>query len=99
MMSHIPTVQLKGQPALRNEPLVVGAAVVALAIEEALVPATARLNVTHANEGLWLHRDELFLFCRRLQFLDVQSLPCMVLVSLSCSIDAFFWFNEIHISL
>src|ERR1043166_1007128 len=53
MMFHIPTVQLKNQPAVRNESLILGAAMVALTAEETLIPATAGLNVTHANEGLW----------------------------------------------
>jgi hypothetical protein len=61
---HIPTVQLKNQPAARNEPLILGAAVAALTAEETLIPATARLNVTHANERLWMDRNHLDLsFC------------------------------------
>ena len=49
MMLNIPSVQLKNQPAVRNEPLVLGAAMGALAAKETLIPATARLDIGHAN--------------------------------------------------
>ena len=49
MMLHVPTVQLKNQAAVRNEPLILGAAMVTLATKETLIPAAARLNVSHAN--------------------------------------------------
>ena len=49
MMLDIPTVQLKNQPAVRNKSLILGAAMIALAAEESLIPATARLDIGHAN--------------------------------------------------
>jgi hypothetical protein len=52
---HIPSVQLKNQPATRYEPLILGPAVRALTVKEPLIPVTARLDVAHANEGLWTH--------------------------------------------
>lgn len=55
MMLHIPAVQLKHEPALRNQSLVLRAAVVTLAAKETLIPATARLDIAHANQGLWTH--------------------------------------------
>ena len=55
MMLHIPSVQLKNQPAMRNEPLVIGPAMGALAPKETLIPATARLDIGHANKWLWIH--------------------------------------------
>jgi hypothetical protein len=59
MMLHIPAVQLKNQPAVRNEPLVLRAAMAALTAKEALIPATARLNIAHANERLWTHANSV----------------------------------------
>jgi hypothetical protein len=59
MMLDIPTVQLKNQPAVRNKSLILGAAMIALAAEESLIPATARLDVAHANQGLWIHRNHV----------------------------------------
>src|SRR5688572_6458711 len=47
MMLHIPVVQLKHQPAIRNEALIMGATMVALTTEEPLIPAAARLNIPH----------------------------------------------------
>src|SRR5688572_14466074 len=55
MMLHLPRVQLKHQPSLRNETLIVRAAVVTLATQEPLIPAAACFDITHANQGLWLH--------------------------------------------
>src|SRR6267154_2896 len=49
MMLHIPMVQLKNQPTLRNKPLIVRAAMIAPAAKKALIPAAARLNISHAN--------------------------------------------------
>lgn len=57
MMLHIPAVQLKHQPAVRNEPLILRAAMVALTTKQALIPATARLDITHADQGLWTHTN------------------------------------------
>jgi hypothetical protein len=59
MMLHVPTVQLKNQPALRNEPLILGAAMVTLASKETLIPETACLNVSDTNQGLWAHMNWL----------------------------------------
>ncbi len=52
MMLHIPSVQLKNQPAMRNEPFILTAAMRALTAKETLIPATARLDIAHANERL-----------------------------------------------
>jgi hypothetical protein len=57
MMLHIPSVQLKNQPAVRNKPLIVGPAMGALAAKETLIPATARLDIGHANKWLWIHTN------------------------------------------
>src|SRR5439155_23893299 len=57
MMLHIPSVQLKKQPAVRNEPLILRAAMRTLAAKETLIPATARLHIAHANKGLWTHTN------------------------------------------
>jgi hypothetical protein len=55
MMLHIPPVQLKDQPAMGNEPLVLGPAVGAFAAQETSIPATARLDIGYANKWLWMH--------------------------------------------
>ena len=55
MMLYIPSVQLKNQPAVRNEPLLLGPAMGALAPKETLIPATARLDIGHANKWLRVH--------------------------------------------
>ncbi len=57
MMLHIPSVQLKNQPAVRDEPLILPAAMRTLAAQETLIPATARLNIAHTNQGLWNHAN------------------------------------------
>ena len=57
MMLYIPSVQLENQPAVRNEPLILGPAMGALAAKEPLIPATARLDIGHANKWLWIHTN------------------------------------------
>ena len=57
MMLHIPAVQLKNQLAVRNEPLILRAAMATLTVKETLIPATARLNIAHGNKGLWTHTN------------------------------------------
>lgn len=57
MMLHIPAVQLKNQLAVRNKALILRAAMAALTVKKTLVPATARLNIAHANKGLWTHTN------------------------------------------
>ena len=59
MVLHIPSVQLQDQPALGDQPFILTAAMRALTTQQTLVPATARLNVTHADEWLWMHRNSL----------------------------------------
>jgi hypothetical protein len=59
MMLHIPSVQLKDQPAVRHEPLILGPAMGALAAEETLIPATARLDIGYADKWLWIHSNLL----------------------------------------
>lgn len=56
MMLHVPAVQLKHQPALRNESLIMVAAVIAPAAKEPLIPAAARFHITNANQGLRAHK-------------------------------------------
>ena len=57
MMLDFPAVQLKHQPALRNEPVIIRAAVVTSTAQKPLIPATARLNIVHANQGLRSHTN------------------------------------------
>ena len=57
MVFDIPPVQLKNKVTVRNEPLIVRAAMVALTGQETLIPTTARFDIAHANEGLWMHRN------------------------------------------
>ena len=57
VMLHIPSVQLKNQPAVRNEPLILAPAMGALAPKETLIPATARLDIGHANKWLRVHMN------------------------------------------
>ena len=52
MMLHILSVQLKNQPAVRNQPLILRAAMRTLTAKETLIPATARFNIAYANKGL-----------------------------------------------
>jgi hypothetical protein len=59
MMVHIPSVQLKNQLPARNEPLILRAAMATLTAKETLIPATARLNIAHANKRLWTHMNFL----------------------------------------
>src|SRR5438477_7429314 len=49
MMLHIPMVQLEDQPALRNKSLIVRAAMIAPTAKQSLIPAAARLNISHTN--------------------------------------------------
>ena len=57
MMLHIPSVQLKNQPAVGYEPLILTSAMRTLTAEEMLIPATARFDIAHANKGLWIHTN------------------------------------------
>jgi hypothetical protein len=56
VMLRFPFVQLKHQFAFEHETFIFRSAVAALTPEETLIPPTAGLNVTHANERLWMHR-------------------------------------------
>src|SRR5690606_38028517 len=51
----IDAVQLEEQAAVAHEPLVLAPAVRALAAQEPLVPAAARLDVSHRDQGLGSH--------------------------------------------
>jgi hypothetical protein len=44
MMLHLPAVQLKNQLAVRNEPLILRAAMATLTVKETLIPPTSRLQ-------------------------------------------------------
>jgi hypothetical protein len=46
MMLHIPAMQLKYQPAVRNQPLILRPAV-----------PTLTANIAHANKWLWTHTE------------------------------------------
>ena len=59
MMLHIPSVQLKNQPATRDQSLILLAAMRTLTAEETLIPTTACLNIAHANKGLWTHTNSV----------------------------------------
>jgi hypothetical protein len=48
-------VQLQDQPVIRHQSLIFRAAVRALAPEQTLVPAAARFDIGHCNEGLGTH--------------------------------------------
>ena len=52
MVFHIPAVQLHDQLPVRKKTLVLGAAVPTLTAKQTLIPATARFDITHANQRL-----------------------------------------------
>jgi len=51
----IEPMQLQDQNVLRDQPLVFRSAVPAVAAQQSLIPAAARLDVTHCNKRLWAH--------------------------------------------
>ena len=55
VMLDVPGVQLKDELAVDGQPLVLRAAVRALAAEQALIPAAARLDVLDGDQGLRAH--------------------------------------------
>src|SRR5579863_1953989 len=55
MVLHLPPMQLQNQAPLHGQPFILGAAVGALATEEPLIPATARLDITYTDKGLCMH--------------------------------------------
>jgi hypothetical protein len=62
MMLNLPAVQLHEQLAIRHQLLVMASAVAAFASQKTLVPATARFDISHTDEGLWTHtRSKLVL--------------------------------------
>jgi hypothetical protein len=60
MVLHVPSVQLQDQPTVRNQPFILGTAMCALTTKQTLIPATARFDITHANEWLWVHTNSIF---------------------------------------
>jgi hypothetical protein len=66
MVFHIPLVQLQDESPIRNKPIVLRATVRALAAKQTLIPATARFDITHANQRLWAHRDSVVKFHKSL---------------------------------
>ena len=52
MMLDVPVVQLEDELSARDQPFIIRSAVAALTAKETLIPATARLDVMHANERL-----------------------------------------------
>ena len=61
LVSDLPLVQLKHQLSVPNQPLVRRAAVIALEIQQALIPAAGRLDIADADEGLRFHEKELYI--------------------------------------
>ena len=57
MVLHFPPVQLQNRPTMRDQPFILRATMRALTTEETLIPATARLDITNANEGLCTHTN------------------------------------------
>jgi hypothetical protein len=57
MVSHIPSVQLHDQSAVRHKTLVLGTAVRTLTVKQTLIPTTACFDIKHANQRLWAHRN------------------------------------------
>ena len=55
IVSHIPAVQLQDQSIVQNKTLILGAAMRTLTTKQALIPATARFDIVHANQRLWAH--------------------------------------------
>ena len=59
MVPHIPSVQLKDQPAMRDQPLILRATMSTLTAKQTPIPATACFDVMHTNEGLWTHKEPI----------------------------------------
>lgn len=55
VMLDAPSMELKNQAIVRRQPFVVGTPVTTLATQKALIPATAGLDVTDADQWLWSH--------------------------------------------
>ncbi len=60
MMLHIPVMQLKNKPPVRDEPLVIRPAVITATAEQLLIPAAARFDIARANQRLRSHFVRLF---------------------------------------
>jgi len=58
MMLDIPLMQLEDQNTIPFKTFVVGPPMAALAAEQPLIPATARLDVVHTNEWLEMHNKK-----------------------------------------
>ena len=56
VMLNLEAVQLKNQGAVGDEPLVLGSTMGALAAEQTLIPAAARLDVGYGDQWLGTHR-------------------------------------------
>jgi hypothetical protein len=59
MVLYLPPVQLQNRPAVRDQPFILSTAMRALTTQETLIPATARLDITHANERLWMRTNSV----------------------------------------
>ena len=59
MIGTVPVVQLKNEPAVCDEPLVIRPAMIAATAEQLLVPAAAGFHIVRANQGLWTHSFEI----------------------------------------
>jgi hypothetical protein len=55
VMFHFPSVQLHHELAGMDEAFVIRPAMIALAVEQPLIPSAAGLNVSNANQWLWSH--------------------------------------------
>jgi tRNA-Thr(GGU) m(6)t(6)A37 methyltransferase TsaA len=65
VMLNIPGVQLENELAVDGQPLVLRAAVRALAPEQALIPAAARLDILDGDQGLRAHVGHQFFIITR----------------------------------
>ena len=57
MVPHVPAVQLKEQMVVQNKTLIFGAAMRTTTTKQTLIPTTTRLDIVHANQRLWAHRN------------------------------------------
>ena len=55
VMFQFPAVQLQYELAGVDEAFVIWAAMIALAVEQPLIPMAARFDISHANQWLWSH--------------------------------------------
>ncbi len=59
MMFHCKAVQLKDKLAVRDQPLILRASMIASQAEQALIPPAARFHIGYCNQRLRTHRDSV----------------------------------------